>query len=109
VGLLDGYQLEEPLKYKVLLVNPAQSGRVRLKGLVQKPELNGREGTIIVFKVETQRYQVALSGDGFEVNVKRVNMDFLQPQRITARVLSLCPERVDYWLDPDEEETLSIM
>lgn len=106
VGLLDGYQIDkDSVKYKVILVKPGGYGRVRLQGLVKKPELNGKEGSITSFKMETQRYQVVLEG-GAEIAAKRANIEFLETQRITARLLSLRPDSVDYWLDPDDEEML---
>merc|ERR1719491_1056792 len=52
--------------------------RVKLKGLMAKPELNGKEGQLGNFNAETGRWACVLL-DGEKVNVKPANFEPLPP------------------------------
>lgn len=55
-------------------------GRVTLKGLVARPELNGQSGSVQSFSAERERFGVRLDGqpEGAELlAIKMANMDFL--------------------------------
>jgi len=49
---------------------------------------------------------VRLKSDGSEIAIRRQNFEFVKPVRIEALSLNLLADRVDYFLDPDDEEML---
>lgn len=70
---------EEPMQPP----EPAPGVRVMLKGLMAKPELNGKPGRLGVYNPETTRWECMLD-DGVKVNVKTPNFDVL-PHATTAK------------------------
>lgn len=64
--------------------------RVQITGLQAKPELNGREGTLLNFMADTGRWGVVLSG-GNKLSVKPDNLELLAYECIVAPTRSMMP------------------
>mmetsp|Transcript_76346 Transcript_76346/g.247075 ORF Transcript_76346/g.247075 Transcript_76346/m.247075 type:complete len:1124 (-) Transcript_76346:1974-5345(-) len=60
-----------------LTLEPEPGATFRLKGLMAKPEMNGKEGKLGNFLEETGRWECTLAEDGSKVNVKRANFDVI--------------------------------
>jgi len=109
VGLVDARDGARG-RYKVLLVKTTdrteERSEVRLHGLRAKPALNGQEAIIDTFNPRTERYTARLKDGSGEVAIKRQNFEFIHAVRIEAMSLNLPADRVDYFLDPEDEDML---
>lgn len=64
------------------------------------------DACLVSFDPDAGEYIVALAAGGEEFVCRREDFEFLDALRIEAEVVSLRPECVDYFLDPDDEERL---
>lgn len=77
-----------------LTLEPELGATFRLKGLMAKPEMNGKEGKLGNFLEETGRWECTLAEDGSKVNVKRANFDVIASPAAASRKrpLAAAPE-----------------
>mmetsp|Transcript_19704 Transcript_19704/g.34968 ORF Transcript_19704/g.34968 Transcript_19704/m.34968 type:complete len:549 (+) Transcript_19704:89-1735(+) len=68
---------------------------VVLKGLVSKPENNGKRGTVVSYVEDVQKYQVRLADDGRFVKLKPENVEAVQDAP---------PKRIPKALEEEEED-----
>ena len=68
------YQIEREVHHKISQLHTLVGRSVVVQGLVTKPELNGRTGSVVSFDYDKGRYSVELDDDASSFMIKPCNL-----------------------------------